>query len=231
MHETYESAERALAATNAFYADQGFQYTPEQVREWLGVYFRALPASGAALDLCCGDGIWAHGMKSLRPGLRLHGIDLAEAGVRAARAALPDDAGRFVVGDAEHELPWPDGSFDAIFARGPGLYNQHSMDRSATIAVIEMWHRKLKPSGVMVSAFASRPELMGTYTNPLSVNLPYNRAPRLTETLDFTGGKFHHSIQSFLAPFWKAANVRVADYRFIRNQHIVETRLDRTQAP
>jgi ubiquinone/menaquinone biosynthesis C-methylase UbiE len=224
MQETYPSADRALEATNAFYALRGFEYTPEQVRELLGVYLRSPPARGAALDLCCGDGVWAHGLKAMCPSLEVHGIDIAEAGIHKARSLLSDDAQRFVVGDAERELPWPDGTFDLILARGPGLYNQHSMDRPATIAVIEMWHRKLKPRGVMVSCFASTPELMGSYTNPLNVSLPYNRAPRLTETVDFTGGKYHHTIQSFLTPFWKAANVRVVDYRFLRNTHILESR-------
>ncbi len=221
----YASAEEAGRATDAFYDNRGFEYTAPQVRDWLAMYIRRLPQRGNVLDLCCGDGVWARGIKELNGDLALHGIDLSAGGISKARSLLPQDAERFVVGDAEEPLPWPDGTFEMIFARGPGLYNQHSMDRPATIRVIETWHRKLTPGGTFVSAFYSDPEQFGTYTNPLKVALPYNRAPRLTDAVDFTGGKFHHDVNSFLAPFRKARNVRLADYRYIRNHHILETTL------
>ncbi len=221
----YASAGDALRATDAFYDDRGFEYTPAQVRQWLSIYLPRLPDRGRVLDVCCGDGVWSRGIKDLNPRLALHGIDLSAGGIRRARNLLPDDAERFVVGDAEETLPWPEGTFDLILARGPGLYNQHSMDRAATVAVIEMWHRRLAPDGRFVSVFYSDPELFGSYTNPLQVSLPYNRAPRLTKAVDFTGGKFHHDVRSFLAPFRRAAGVRVVEYRFIRNNHILETAL------
>ena len=59
----------------------------------------------------------------------------------------------------------------------------------------------------------------------LTVRLPYNRAPQLTDAVDFTGGKYHHDITSFLTPFRKTRNVKMGEYRFIRNNHILETRL------
>ena len=223
----YESAAEALAATDKFYAsDSGFEYTPPQVIDWLKLYVPRLPKTGRVLDLCCGDGVWSAGLKQLNPALELFGIDLSEGGIVAARRNVAGDGGNFVVGDAEQSLPWPGGHFDFVFARGPGLFNQHSMDRPATIAVIEMWHRKLSKSGRMISIFYSSPELMGTYTNPLKVALPYNRAPRLTDAVDFTGGKYHHTIESFQMPFRKANNVTLGEYRFVRNNHILETRLD-----
>jgi SAM-dependent methyltransferase len=223
-----ESAEDARQATDDFYQSAGFEYTDEQVRAWLEIYLRRLPNRGNVLDLCCGDGIWARGIKAWNPSLTLHGIDISAGGIDKARSLVPDDADNFVAGDAEESLPWPEGTFDLIFARGPGLYNQHSMDRPATIAVIERWHEALKPSGTFISIFYSDPEKFGTYTNPLKVRLPYNRVPRLTEAVDFTGGKYHHDITGFLAPFRKARNVRIGDYRFIRNTHILETRLEAT---
>ena len=219
----YETAHQARDATDDFYAGSGFEYTDEQVRQWLAIYLPCVPANGNVLDLCCGDGIWARGIKSLNPRLKLHGIDLSIGGIAKAKSLVPEDAANFVVGDVEQPLPWPAGTFDLIFARGPGLFNQHSMDRPATIAVIEQWHRALKPAGKMISIFYSNPELFGTYTNPLKVALPYNRAPRLTDAVDFTGGKFHHDTTSFLAPFRKARGVCLGEYRFLRNNHILET--------
>jgi ubiquinone/menaquinone biosynthesis C-methylase UbiE len=230
----YDSPAQALAATDEFYDSAsgggsggggGFEYTLDQVIEWLHIYLPRLPKGGRVLDLCCGDGIWSAGLKKLSPGLTLHGIDISAGAIEAARRNVTEHAANFINGDAEQSLPWPEGTFDLIFARGPGLYNQHSMDRPAAIAVIERWHRALAASGRMLSIFYSSPERMGTYTNPLQVALPYNRAPRLTDAVDFTGGKYHHSIETFMLPFRKAANVKLGEYRFIRNNHILETRL------
>ena len=223
-NEIYQTAQEARQATDAFYADRGFEYTPDQVQQWLEIYLPNMPKTGRVLDLCCGDGIWAAGIKTLDPDLSLHGIDISPGAIDKAKELVPIDAEQFVVGDAEDSLPWPDGTFDLIFARGPGLYNQHSMDRRATIAVIEMWHRALSRSGRFVSIFYSNPEMFGSYSNPLTVRLPYNRAPRLTDAVDFTGGKYHHDITSFLLPFRKAGNVELGEYRFVRNTHILETR-------
>ena len=221
--EIYENPQEALGATDAFYGDEGFSYTQDVVAQWLDVYLLKKPEKGRALDLCCGDGVWSLGLKTVSPGLALYGIDVSTGGIEKARSLVSDYADQFVVGDAEAGLPWPDAHFDLIFARGPGLFNQHSMDRPATIAVIEDWHRHLRKPGRMVSTFYSSPELFGTYTNPLKVSLPYNRSPRLTDAVDFTGGKYHHDIRQFLTPFWKAANVKILDYRFVRNNHILTT--------
>lgn len=224
-HEIYQTAQEAQQATDAFYADRGFEYTHDQVKQWLEIYLPHMPKTGCVLDLCCGDGIWAAGIKTLKRNLSLHGIDISAGAIDKAKELVPSDAEQFIVGDAEEALPWPDGTFDLIFARGPGLYNQHSMDRPATIAVIEMWHRALRPTGRFISIFYSNPEMFGSYSNPLKVRLPYNRAPRLTDAVDFTGGKYHHDITSFLLPFRKARNVELGEYRFVRNTHILETRL------
>lgn len=218
------SSEEALAETDRFYRDRhGFSYKPAMVVAWLRSHVR-LPAKGNVLDLCCGDGIWSLGMSEINDRLRFFGVDISTGAVQRARELLPSHADGFLVGDADAGLPFADGSFELMFARGPGLYNQHDMDRPETIAVIEDWHRKLTSRGQFYSIFASTPELMGTYTPPDHVKLPYNRAPRMTPALRFDGGKFHHSIESFLAPFWKAHGVEVVRYSFIGNTHILITR-------
>jgi SAM-dependent methyltransferase len=221
--QIYGTPQDALAATDEFYSEEGFSYSLDQVCRWLKREVR-LPASGRVLDLCCGDGIWARGIAELGPSLEIFGIDISPGGIARARELLGADDQHFVVGDAEADLPFADGMFDLIFARGPGLYNQHSMDRPATIAVIEGWHRKLAPTGRMYSIFASNPRRMGTYTPPEQVKLPYNRCSRLTPAVDFRGGKYHHSIETFLAPFWKAHGLEVESYRFVNNLHIAVTR-------
>jgi len=223
-HPIYQSAQEAQAHTDTFYRSGGFEYTPAQVQRWLQVLFTT-PPKGRVLDLCCGDGIWSQGLTQWAPNAELHGIDISQGAIDAAQSKLDQgNASRFIVADTEQPLPWDDGFFDTILARGPGLYNQHNMDRPAAIAVIQDWHRTLKPNGTMYSVFASDPARFGTYTNPLLVKLPYNRAPRLTDAVDFTGGKYHHTTTSFMAPFLKATGVEIKDYKFLRKNHILQTR-------
>jgi hypothetical protein len=45
--------------------------------------------------------------------------------------------------------------------------------------------------------------------------------------MDFEGGKFHHSIESFHRPSWYAENVEILSYSFPGNQHILVTRRTR----
>jgi len=222
--DVYDTPAGALAATDQFYwMQEGFEYPEEVVTEWIRKNVK-VPKVGRALDLCCGDGIWSKGIRNVSPGIECFGIDISAGGISKARALLETDDQHFIAGDAEKELPFPDDFFDLIFARGPGLYNQHSMDRPATTAVIEMWHRKLKPAGKCYSIFASDPQRMGTYGPIEEAVLPFNRCPRLTETVDFRGGKYHHNIESFLTPFWKSQQIDVVDYSFLRKQHILITR-------
>lgn len=220
----YDSPEEALSATDEFFSRQeGFQYSEEMVTEWVTAHVK-VPKTGRVLDLCCGDGIWSKGFQNVNPNLELFGIDISVGGVKKAKKLLDADSDHFIVGDAETGLPFPDDFFDLIFARGPGLYNQHNMDRPRTIKVIESWHRKLTKNGLFYSIFASQPKKMGTYTAMEEVKLPYNRAPRRSETVDFHGGKYHHTIQSFLTPFWKAHDVKILRYAFFNNLHFLITR-------
>lgn len=222
--EIYQTAAEALDATNEFYSlQEGFQYSEEKATEWVRSNVK-LPKTGRVLDLCCGDGLWSEAIRNVNPTLKLYGVDISSGAIEKARKSMGTSKRRFVVADAENDLPFEDGFFHLIFARGPGLYNQHSMDRPASIKVIEYWHEKLDARGLFYSIFSSKPELMGTYTPIDKVKLPYNRSPRKTDAVDFTGGKYHHTIQSFLTPFWKAQNVEIARYSFINNLHVLVTR-------
>ena len=220
----YSTPVDAQKATDEFYSNkEGFQYSEEMVTNWIRNYVQ-LPHSGRVLDLCCGDGIWSKGIENVNPSLELYGIDISQGAIDKAQKLLDTDNQHFIVGDTETELPFANEFFQLIFARGPGLYNQHNMDRLATIQVIESWHSKLSPKGRFYSIFASTPEKMGTYTPMENVKLPYNRCPRQTQTIDFLGGKYHHTIQSFLTPFWKAQNVEIVRYSFFNNLHVLVTR-------
>jgi SAM-dependent methyltransferase len=228
---SYATPAEALAATDEFYRTAaGFSYDLEQVKSWLFAHVR-IPSAGRVLDLCCGDGIWSKGFNELSPQLDLYGIDLSAGGIDKARELLGAKlAAHYVVGDAEAGLPWPKGHFALIFARGPGLFNQHDFARPASVSVLESWHSHLTERGLFYSVFASTPRLMGRYTPMNEVVLPYNRAQRHSPTIEFEGGKFHHSIESFHRPFWYAENVEIVSYSFQGNQHILVSKLARAAA-
>ncbi len=120
-------------------------------------------------------GFKSRGMQLINPDLELFGVDISKGGIEKARRLLHTDVGHFLVVDAEKHLPFDDGYFDVIFARGPGLYNQHDMDRPGSIAVIESWHSKLSLQGLFYSIFSSEPRLMGTYTSMEDAKLPFKR--------------------------------------------------------
>src|SRR5690606_23185388 len=115
---------------------------------------------GRILDLCCGDGIWSKGIQHVNPDLELFGVDISQGAIEKARKLVDADEQHFIVADAESQLPFEDNFFSLIFARGPGLYNQHNMDRPSTISIIEHWHSKLNSRGLFYSIFASTPEKM-----------------------------------------------------------------------
>jgi hypothetical protein len=87
-----------------------------------------------------------------------------------------------------------------------------------------MWHEYLADGGLFCGIYGSTPDMMGTYTPMEKVKLPYNRAPRQSEAVQFDGGKFHHSIESFHAPFWAAEDIEVVDYSYNKKKHIILTR-------
>lgn len=209
----------AVALTDDFYRNSGgFSYSEEKATRWVS-HNVDVPRTGRVLDLCCGNGIWSVAMRNIAPDIELCGIDISQGAIEHARSLLPE--GDFRVGDAEQALPWPDEQFDLIFARGPGLYNQHSMECAATIEVLEAWHEKLAPSGRFYSIFYSMPERMGSYGPIGNAKLPMNWTPRRTDAVEFLGGKFHHSIRSFVAPFEMSPKITILTYRFEAKMHVM----------
>ena len=216
---------KPLNETNHFYRKRGgFSYDKDKVVSWLR-RFAHLPKKGKVLDLCCGDGIWAWGMLQLHPELEVFGVDISAGGIGVARDTLGRTA-EFQCRDVEQPLDFPGDTFDLIFARGLPFFNQHDMNRPAFIALLEHWHTLLKKDGRFFSTYSSRPELMGSYTDPKNTKLPLNRKARKTPAIEFSGGKYHHSVSASLQPFWSAQNVAIKKYSFISTRHILTTARD-----
>ncbi len=72
------------------------------------------PATGAVLDVGCGEGQFLEYL-FLPRGYRLFGLDLSEGNVAACRARLPD--AHVTQGDAE-QLPYAADQFDVVFVNG-----------------------------------------------------------------------------------------------------------------
>ena len=103
------------------------------VVEWL-----AIQPGERILDLGCGDGQLTARLASV--GAEVRGVDASAAMVKAARA-------RGVVADqsAAEQLPYPDGSFDAVFSNA-ALHWVRGQDEMMTEV-----HRVLKPGGRFVA--------------------------------------------------------------------------------
>ena len=79
----------------------------DDARDGLISFIRSLPPA-RTLDVACGTGFITQNL----PG-EVTGLDQSEAMIELARKRLPDAT--FVLGDAL-DLPFPDGSFDRVFA-------------------------------------------------------------------------------------------------------------------
>jgi SAM-dependent methyltransferase len=143
------------------------------------------PGEGRALlDVGCNWGRWT--IAAARAGFRATGLDPKEKALAAARrvaAQLGVEAG-FVAGDAR-ELPFPDGSFDAVFSYS---VLQHLSKPDARTAVAEIG-RVLRPGG---TALVEMPNAHG----------PLNLARR-------AGRRFAEG-EGFDVRYWTLAELREA---------------------
>ena len=109
-------------------------------------FFAALELGpgGAALEVACGSGGVTCRMAH-ETGATCVGVDINAQGIDAAnrRAQEQGLASRvsFRVADAGHQLPFPDGSFDAVFC------NDSINHFPGRLAVLRDWHRVLRPGG------------------------------------------------------------------------------------
>lgn len=100
---------------------------------------------GDVLDAGMGGGVLLEELD--RRGWRVAGVDLAPSMVERARGRLPHARERLLEGSIE-DLPFADGSFDAVVATGVLEYAAHDLDRAVTELV-----RVLRPGGTLVASF------------------------------------------------------------------------------
>ena len=135
--------------------------TAEECRkfcDWLGIR-----AEHRLLEVACGSGGVASYIAELT-GAEVVGVDVNSFAIDAAqRRAAPPRARvqpEFMLGDADHPLPFPDRSFDFVFCNDS---INHFRDR---LTVLREWRRLLRPGGrclytdpVVVTGLVSNAEL------------------------------------------------------------------------
>ncbi|MBM4430282.1 MAG: class I SAM-dependent methyltransferase [Chloroflexi bacterium] len=90
-------------------ADHGFAMAERQQK--LQAALASIPPGSAILDAGCGNGEFGVFLAQL--GYWVSGVDISESAVVRARSICP--AGHFEVASLEHELPFADGTFQAIW--------------------------------------------------------------------------------------------------------------------
>lgn len=101
---------------------------------------------GAILDFGCGPGRLISGLRELHPQARYHGSDIDPEAIAWAQAELPDLA-RFSVNPAEPPMPYPDGSFDLVYAISVFTHLPEDLQH----AWLADLRRVLKPGGVLLT--------------------------------------------------------------------------------
>ena len=137
---------------------------------------RLIPFDGLAgrrvLDLGCGTGVDL--ARFARGGARATGVDLAETAIALARRNMAHRGlqAALLVGDGE-ALPFPDGSFDYVFAHGVAQYT-HDGRR-----LVEEVHRVLVPGGRAVFQGYNRISWLNALSRLMKVDLEHEGAPVL----------------------------------------------------
>ena len=98
------------------------------------------------LDVACGTGRTLHQISRAHPTMRLHGVDLSPAYVRAARERLADVSELTLAVENGETLPWADATFDVVTS----VYLFHELPRNARRNVVREMLRVVKPGGLVV---------------------------------------------------------------------------------
>lgn len=126
----------------------------------------------AVLDVGCGAGVEV--VRFARAGARTVGVDLSEQAVMLTRQNLSHqglDAG-LTVADGE-DLPFPDATFDYVFAHG---VIQYAADDKRVVAEC---HRVLKPGGVVLFQVYNRISWLHLLSRVMKTPLEHEDAPVL----------------------------------------------------
>jgi SAM-dependent methyltransferase len=149
------------------------------------------------LEVGCGAGVDL--ARFAKGGAAVVGVDLAASAIELARANFAQQglAGEFQVADGE-ALPFPDGSFDLVYAHGVVQYTANPK------RLVEECRRVLLPGGQAVFQVYNRVSWLNALSKLMKVGLEHQDAPVL---LKFSAGEFRQLLAGF-------AEVRIVPERF-----------------
>jgi SAM-dependent methyltransferase len=151
----------------------------------------------AVLEVGCGAGTDL--VRFARGGAIVTGVDIAPSAIELARRNFEQQglAADLRVADGE-TLPFPDGSFDLVYAHGVVQYTSHPA------RLVAECHRVLAPGGEAVFQVYNRISWLNALSKLMKVPLEHEDAPVLEK---YSAGEF----RSLLGPF---RDVRIVEERF-----------------
>jgi SAM-dependent methyltransferase len=154
-------------------------------------------ANRQVLEVGCGAGVDLS--RFAKGGAIVTGVDLAPSAIALARANFEQQGlrGELQVADGEH-LPFPDGSFDLVFAHGVVQYTAEPR------RLVEECRRVLKPGGEAVFQVYNRISWLNALSKLMKVDLEHEDAPVLLRL----------SIPEFTELLSGFSSVRVVPERF-----------------
>ena len=141
----------------------------------------------SVLEVGCGAGVDL--VRFARGGAEVTGVDLAASAIDLARANFAQQGlhARLEVADGEH-LPFPDNSFDFVFAHGVVQYTADPR------RLVEECRRVLSPGGEAVFQVYNRISWLNALGKLMKVGLEHDDAPVL---LKFSIGEFRRLVSGF----------------------------------
>ena len=128
-----------------------FHYNRWLYQPYVGslVSYCGLKKGSSVLDVGCGQGFFAYLFQ--RCGMRVHGVDMSETGIRVAQQSYGASGITFAVADIE-TATFPE-RFDCVFVRSFSLYNNDQFPKE--FAVTDILLRHLNPGGTLIFAYNS----------------------------------------------------------------------------
>ena len=139
------------------------------------------------LEVGCGAGVDL--VRFARGGAEVTGVDLARPAIDLARANFEQQGlqGEFRVADGE-QLPFPDDSFDLVFAHGVVQYTPNPQ------RLVDECRRVLKPGGDAIFQVYNRISWLNALSKLMKVGLEHEDAPVL---IKFSIGEFRTMLRGF----------------------------------
>ena len=157
--------------TREFFADLD-QYHFEKLHHLLRLVDFTAWRDKDVLDVECGAGVEV--VRFARAGARVTGVDIAASAVALTRQNLEQQGltARLETADGE-ALPFPDASFDFVFAHGVMQYTTH------TAQLVSEVRRVLRPGGLAMFQAYNRVSWLNALSKVMKVPLEHEDAPVL----------------------------------------------------